>query len=229
MLYLLFIRVAGWMVLLARSAASKDAELLVLGHEVAVLRRQNPGPKRDWADRAVLAGLARLLPRPLRMTRLVTPDTLLRWHRRLVRWHWTYPAKGRPPVDPQVAALIERMARENPGWGYQRIQGELLGLGIRVSASTGRRVLKRLRVPPAPRSRSSWRQFLRTQASTMVACDFFHVDCVVTLRRVYVFFAIEVGTCTARILDWVVDLHCRQQAGHGDGWLGGCCSRSSTG
>jgi putative transposase len=201
MLYLLFIRVAGWMVLLARSAASKDAELLVLRHELAVLRRQNPRPKLDWADRAVLAALARLLPRPLRMTRLVTPDTLLRWHRRLVRWHWTYPAKGgRPPVDPQVAALIERMARENWGWGYQRIQGELLGLGIRVSASTVRRILKRLRIPPAPRSRSSWRQFLRTQASTMVACDFFHVDCVVTLRRVYVFFVIEVGTRYVHVL-----------------------------
>jgi putative transposase len=104
-------------------------------------------------------------------------------------------------VDPQVAALIEQMARENPGWGYQRIQGELLGLGIRVSASTVRRVLKRLRIPPAPLcSRSSWRQFLPTQASTMLACDFFHVDCAVTLRRVYVFFAIEVGTRYVHVL-----------------------------
>ncbi len=122
LLYLIFVRLAGWMALLARSAASKDAELLVLRHEVAVLRRQHPRPRLDWADRAVLAVLARLLPRPLRMGRLVSPDTLLRWHRRLVRWRWTYPRKGgRPPVDAKLAVLIEQMARENPGWGYKRI------------------------------------------------------------------------------------------------------------
>ncbi len=202
MLYLVFVRLTGWMALLARSTASKDAELLVLRQEVAVLRRQDPKPKLDWADRIVIAALARLLPRPLRMSRLVTPDTLLRWHRRLVRWRWTYPRRaGRPPVDAQVAVLIERMARENPGWGYKRIQGELLGLGYRVGASTVRRVLKRLGIPPAPhRSRSTWRQFLRTQASTMLACDFFHVDCAVTLQRVYVFFVIEVSTRHVHIL-----------------------------
>jgi hypothetical protein len=147
MLYLIFVRLTGWMVLLARSAASKDAELLVLRQEVAVLRRQNPRPRLDWADRIVLAALARLLPRSLRMSRLVTPETLLRWHRRLVRWRWTYPPKGgRPPVDAKLVALIGQMARENPGWGYKRIQGELLGLGYRVGASTVRRVLRRLRI-----------------------------------------------------------------------------------
>src|SRR6266853_5856588 len=104
MLYLIFVRPTNWMALLARSAASKDAELLVLRQEVAVLRRQNPRPRLDWADRMVLAALARLLPRPLRMSRLVTPETLLRWHRRLVRWRWTYPRRGgRPPVDPRIA------------------------------------------------------------------------------------------------------------------------------
>jgi putative transposase len=200
--YLMFIRLTGWIVLLARSSASKDAELLVLRHEVAVLRRQRPKPKLEWADRAVLAALARLLPRQLRAARLVTPATLLRWHRRLVRWRWTYPRTGgRPPVAARIAMLIEQMARENPGWGYQRIQGELLGLGHQVGASTVRRVLKRLRTPPAPqRDRTTWRQFLQTQAGTMLACDFFHVDCAVTLKRLYVFFVIEIGTRHVHVL-----------------------------
>ncbi len=201
MLYFMFVRLTGWMALLACSAASKDAELLVLRQEMAVLRRQHPRPRLDWADRAVLAALARLLSRQLRLSRLVTPDTLLRWHRRLVRWRWTYPCRGgRPSVDARVVVLIEQMARENPGWGYRRIQGELLGLGYRVGASTVRRVLRRLRIPPAPqRSRLTWRQFLRTQAATMLACDFFHVDCAVTLRRVYV-FVIEVSTRHVHVL-----------------------------
>jgi putative transposase len=136
------------------------------------------------------------------MSRLVTLETLLRWHRRLVCWRWTYPSRGgRSPVSPQIAALIGQRARENPGWGYRRIQGERLGLGIRVGAATVRRVLKRLQIPPAPqRSRSSGRQFLRTQASTMLACDFFRVDCAVTLRRLYVHYVIEVGTRYVHVL-----------------------------
>src|ERR1039458_1794910 len=134
MLYLIFVRLTGGRALLARSAASKDAEVLVLRQEVAVLRRQNPKPKLDWADRMGVAGPAPPLPRGLPVRRLVTPDPLLRWHRRLVRWQWTYPSRGgRPPIDARLALLIAQMARENPGWGYKRIQGELLGLGYRRS------------------------------------------------------------------------------------------------
>jgi putative transposase len=116
--YLIFVRLCGWLVLLGRSPTSKDAELMVLRHEVAVLRRTKPRPRLDWADRAVLAALIRHLPRRLRAHRLVTPDTVLRWHRRMVRKKWTYPnGTGRPPVSAEIAALIERLAIENSGRG----------------------------------------------------------------------------------------------------------------
>jgi putative transposase len=120
LLYLIVIRLCGWLVLLGRSTASKDIELLVLRHEIAVLRRANvsPRPRLDWAGRAILAALTRLLPRELRMHHLVTPGTVLRWHRRLVTRKWTYPRRmGRPPLSAGIATLIERLATQNPSWG----------------------------------------------------------------------------------------------------------------
>jgi hypothetical protein len=127
LVYLMLVRVLSWLALHARSDVDKDVEILILRHEVTVLRRTHPRPALTWPDRAMLSALSRLLPTPLRQLRLVTPRTLLRWHAQLVTRHWTYPHRqpGRPPTPSPIRDLVLRMARENPRWGYRRIQGEL--------------------------------------------------------------------------------------------------------
>jgi putative transposase len=194
--YLALRRLLELMVLCWRSTDAKEVEILVLRHQLAILRRQYPRPRLQPKDRALLAALSRLLPRPRWSIFVVTPQTLLRWHRRMVRRRWTYPAqgRGRPSVPQQVQTLIVRLATENPRWGYQRIRGELLGLGCQVSASSIARVMRANGLQPAPRLASAtWRSFLRRQAAGIVACDFLTVD-TVFLQRLYVLFFIQLHT-----------------------------------
>jgi transposase len=181
-------------VLLGRSERSKELEILVLRHELAILRRQPRRVQLRPVDRAILAALASALPRGAWTSLSVRPATLLRWHRQLVRRRWTYPRRrqGRPPVDRRAQALVVRLARENPGWGYRRIVGELRSLGICVSATSVRTILRRHGLPPAPqRGELSWRQFLGQHATTTLARDFFSAVETAWLRRIYVLFFIS--------------------------------------
>jgi putative transposase len=182
-------------VLCVRTDRSKDVEILVLRHQLAVLQRQHGQPRFEPDDRAILTALARSLGRNRWSIFMVKPDTILRWHRRLVANHWTYPHRpGRPSTAVDTRRTIQRLARENPTWGYRRIHGELARLGITIAASTVWATLKRARIDPAPgRSSESWTTFLRAQASGILACDFFCVDTVL-LRRYYVLFFIELDT-----------------------------------
>ena len=179
----------------ARSNDFKELEIVVLRHELAILRRGQRRPRVTWTDRLLLAAASRVLPRRQWPTFFVTPKTLLAWHRRLVTKRWTYPARpGRPPIDRRIRALVDRLARENPRWGYQRIVGELKGLGVAVSATTVRGWLRRAGFGPVgTRGGMSWREFVRTHRRTMLAVDFLTVD-TVWLQRLYVLFFIELGS-----------------------------------
>ena len=195
-LYWALHRVLELIVLLGRRGPANEIELLILRHEVMVLRRQLPRPRLRPADRALFAALAQVLPRDRWHHLLVRPATLRRWHRMLVARRWTYASRspGRPRLDRSVAQLIMRLARENPTWGYRRIHGELVRLGLRVAPSSVWQVLQRAGLPPAPRRGSdTWRAFLREQAAGIVACDFIAVD-TVFFRRMYVLVFIELQT-----------------------------------
>src|SRR5215211_7311231 len=185
------------LVLACLGDGAKDLEILVLRQQLRVLGRKTGRPRFTALDRTLLAAASRAIPRARWTSFLVTPQTLLRWHRELVRRKWTYRngrKPGRPPIDPELAALVLRMARENPRWGCVRIAGELRKLGIRVSATTIRTLLRRHGFGPAPRrSGPTWTQFLRAQAAAIVACDFFTVE-TIRLQTPYVLFFIELST-----------------------------------
>jgi putative transposase len=194
--YLLFRRALAVAALRLRSREFKELEIVVLRHELAVLRRQVERPRLEEPDRVFLAAASRLLSRTSRPSFFVRPDTLLGWHRQLVRKRWTYSGRrpGRPAVTEEIRELVLRLARENPRWGYQRIVGELVGLGVRLSATSFAKILRQAGVPPAgSRVQLSWREFIRAHAASIIACDFFTVE-TLWLGRLYVLFFLELGT-----------------------------------
>jgi transposase InsO family protein len=197
-------RILGLVVSSRRTESDKDIEPMVLRHQVSVLERQLHARVRYRpADQAILAALSRLLPRARWCFFLVTPDTLLRWRRDAAKqkWHWWRKQRGpgRPPLSDELVDLIVRLSRENRTWGCVRIQGELRKLGIRVSATSVRRVLRRSDLGPAPRGGPTWAEFLRYQAHSVLATDFFTVD-TVSLKQLYVLFVIELSTRQVHIL-----------------------------
>jgi putative transposase len=196
LLYFVLCRLLELIVLVARRDRAKEVEILVLRHELSILRRQVGRPRFEAHDRLLLAALSRVLPRRSWNAFLARPETLLRWHRRLVARRWTYPNRrvGRPPIGRAVRGLVVRLARENPSWGYRRIVGELRKVGIAVAATSVRNILARAGLPPAPRRGSqSWRSFLRSHGQSILACDFFTVD-TVWLRRLYVLVLLSLGS-----------------------------------
>ena len=218
-LYITVRRLFELLVLLGRKDRAKELEILVLRHELSILRRQAGRTRFETHDRILLAALSRMLPRHSWAAFSVRPETLLAWHRRLVARRWTYPHRGpgRPPINREVRDLILRLARENSSWGYLRIAGELRKLGIAVSPSSVRNILVAAGLPPAPRRDSqSWRSFLQAQGESILACDFFNVD-TVWLRRLYVLAFISIGS---RASSTSPSPAIRTQPG--------CCSRRAT-
>ena len=210
--FLLVTRIAAWLRLSRREEAWKEAEILILRHQLAVLRRQQPGRvKLNWADRAFLAALLGAIPRSRRqgLRLLVSPDTMLRWHRDIVRRRWAARSArgrtGRPATRRNIKALVRRLARENPGWGYRRIHGELAGLGVKVAPSHVWEILRTSGLQPGRQLNGpTWSQFLRSQADTILACDFFTAD-LPGGTQAHVLAAIEHATRRIRILG--VTLH----------------------
>jgi putative transposase len=202
LLYLIFRQLVAWLGLLARSSRSKNVEILLLRHEVAVLRRQVRRPRLSWADRAVFAALTRMLSPACRLHRIVTPGKILRWHRDLVKQRWTQPRRrtaGRRTA-PELRRLVLRLASENSSWGYRRIHGELAGLGYPIAASTVWSILKRAGIDPAPRRDGpTWKEFLAAQAQGILATDFFCVDTLLS-QRLYVLLFVEHTTRRVHLL-----------------------------